>query len=231
MSKGPLAVRWGDWTLAELQAGTATVAHVELANAGTVPWRGTIFLAYHWLDERDNPIHWDGVRTSLPPLEPGEQVSVEATVRVPIPPGRYRFALDLVAENRSWFSQLGSSMAVRDVEVGPRDAPGAAHLPDWVEPGPGWEEQVAAAHAEGYAVVAGAVDWPSGLLQRRPQALEPYRPGPGRIPHFSHPLLCPSVVDSIRLEELPAVEGLPAFAAPTEEPWIYDGRIILRVRR
>ncbi len=97
-----------------------------------------------------------------------------------------------------------------------------------MEPGPEWEARVAAAHADGYTVVAGAVEWPTGLGRRRPRALEPYRPGPGRVPGFSHPLLCPSLVVGTQLERLPDVEGLPAFAAPRDEPWLYDGRIVLR---
>jgi hypothetical protein len=64
-------------------------------------------------------------------------------------------------------------------------------------------------------------------MRRRPKALEPYNPGPGRIPGFSHRLLCPSVLDAVELERLPNVEGLPGYAAPAEEPWLYDGRIVL----
>jgi hypothetical protein len=230
VSQGPLVVRWGDWTLPELQAGAVTFARVQLENAGTVPWRDGIFLAYHWLDDHGNPIVWDGIRTTLPPLAPGERATVEPRVRAPIPPGRYRIALDLVAEHRAWFSELGSDVAALDVTVAAREAETVAHVPDWVDPGPAWEERVAAAHAEGYAVVGGAVEWPRGLVRRRPRALEPYRPGPGRVPGFSHPLVCPSVIVDTTLERLADVEGLPAFAAPQDEPWLYDGRIVLRAR-
>jgi hypothetical protein len=203
---------------------------VLLENAGTVPWGDGIFLAYHWLDDRGNPIVWDGIRTILPPLAPGERATVEPRVRGPIPPGRYRLALDLVAEHRAWFSELGSDVAARDVTIAPRAAKTVADLPNWVEPAPDWRERVTAAHAEGYAVVAGAVEWPAGPLRRRPRALEAYRPGPGRVPGFSHPLLCPSCVVGTSLERLADVEGLPAFAAPQDEPWLYDGRIVLRAR-
>lgn len=229
MARGPLAVRWGEWTLADPHAGAVGPARVELENAGTVPWRDGIKLAYHWLDERGNPIVWDGERTALPPLEPGERATVEARVRAPMPPGRFGFAFDLVAENRAWFSELGSDVAGAAVEVLPREGAPHADLPSWVVPAPDWEHRVAAAHAEGYAVVAGAVDWRGGPLRRRPKALAPYTPGPGRVPAFSHPLLCPSVLDGIRLDRLPDVEGLPAYAVPTDEPWLYDGRIVLRV--
>ena len=200
---------------------------MELENAGTVPWRDGIRLAYHWLDDRDNPIVWDGERTPLPPLAPGERAIVEARVRAPIPPGRYRFALDLVAEYRAWFSELGGEMAATTVDVRPRAGAPHAELPAWVRPAADWEQRVAAAHAEGYAVVAGAIAWQGGSLRRRPRALDPYTPGPGRIPGFSHPLLCPSALPGVELERLRDLEGLPAYAAPSDEPWLYDGRIVL----
>jgi hypothetical protein len=203
---------------------------VALENAGTVAWRDGILFGYHWLDDRDNPIVWDGERTPLPPLAPGESISVDARVRAPMPPGRYRLALDLVAEHRAWFSELGSATATAEIEVAPRVGKHHAELPDWVEPGPDWAELVAAAHAEGFGVVAGSIEWQRGLGRRRPRALEAYEPGAGRTPGFSHPLLCPSVMDGIVPERLPDVAGLPAFAAPADEAWLYDGRIVLRAR-
>jgi hypothetical protein len=231
----PLVPRWRSVEHGTIEAGAARTARVVVENAGTAPWRTRgleegLFLSYHWLDERGNPIVWDGMRTPLPPLAPGEAATVDAIVRAPVPPGSYRFALDLVAESRAWFSELGSPIADRDVAVVTRVASGTADLPAWVEPAPDWEERVAAAHAEGFGVVAGAIDWPRGALGRRPSALEPYRPGPGRVPSFSHPLLCPSIAAGVELERLPDVEGLPAFAAPPPqlEPWVWDGRIVLR---
>jgi hypothetical protein len=230
MTKGPLAVRWGDWTLEQPRAGTVGAARVELENVGTVAWRDPVLLSYHWLDLRQNPIVWDGERTPLPPVPPGGRTTVEARVRAPIPPGRYRFALDLVAEHRVWFSQIGSESVSLEVAVLPRQGSGQVELPDWVEPAPDWHERVAAAHAEGYGVVAGSLEWLGGLGRRRPKVLAPYTPGPGRIPGFSHALLCPSVLAGVTIERLPDVAGLPAFAAPAGEPWIYDGRNVLRAR-
>ena len=60
MSKGPLAVRWGAPPAIVPQAGAVADVHVELENAGTIAWRDGVNLAYHWLDDRDNPIVWDG---------------------------------------------------------------------------------------------------------------------------------------------------------------------------
>jgi len=227
VSKGPLAVRWGPVPEIAPQAGVVQTARIELENAGTIAWGDRIRLAYHWLDARGNPIVWDGRRTLVPHLAPGERTTVEAGVRGPMPPGPYRLAFDMVAEQRAWFSELGGAMLELELDVAPRTGEPHADLPPQVETAPDWAERVRAAHAEGFGVVAGAIDWDGG---RRPRALAPYAPGPGRVPGFSRPLLAPSVLPGIELEPLGEVEGLPAYAAPRDEPWIYDGRIVLRAR-
>ena len=231
MSKGPLSVDWGEANLAPPQAGAIGEAAVELGNTGTLAWGERVLLAYHWLDLLGNPIVWDGLRSPLPRLRPGERAIVDACVRAPIPPGPYRLAFDLVAEGRAWFSELGDAPLTVDVEVQPRAGEPRAELPTWVAPAADWGERVRAAHAEGYGVVAGSIAWEGGAAHRRPHELEPYLPGGGRQPGFSAPLLCPSVLDGVRLERLSDVAGLPAYAAPRDEPWLYDGRIVLQVKR
>src|SRR5436305_147507 len=216
VSKGPLAVRWGAPPELAPQAGAITVVRVELANAGSVAWRDGVNVAYHWLDGRDNPIVWDGRRTPAPPLAPGERATVDVGVRGPIPPGPYRLAFDLVAENRAWFSELGSDMLALDLAVGPRAGEPDADLPASVEATPGWHQHVRRAHADGYAVVAGSIEWHGGLLHPRPRALAAYEPGTGRVPGFGAPLLCPSVLPGVELERLEDVADLPAYAAPRE---------------
>jgi hypothetical protein len=230
VTQGPLAVRWGVPPSLAPQAGAVTRVRVAVENAGSVAWRPGINVAYHWLDRRGNPIVWDGRRTAAPELAPGEQATVDVLVRGPIPPGPYRLAFDMVAELRAWFSELGSATLDLDLDVATRDGEPRADLPPDVEPGPGYEEHVLAAHRDGYAVVAGSIDWRGGLLHPRPRALATYVPGPGRVPGFGAPLLCPSVLPEVELERLSDVAGLPAFAAPKEEPWIYDGRAVLRAR-
>lgn len=230
MSKGPLAVTWGAPPEVAPQAGTLFTARLELENTGTIAWEHGVFVSSHWLDDRGNPIVWDGVRNAPPPLAPGERATVDVRARAPIPPGPYRLAFDLVAELRAWFSELGSPMLARDVVVEPRQGEPHAELPPGVEPAADWAERVRAAHAEGYGVVAGAIVAEGGLLHRRPRALAPYAPGPGRVPGFASPLVCPSVLPGIELERVDDVAGLPAYAPPREEPWVYDGRIVLRAR-
>jgi hypothetical protein len=231
MSTGPLAVDWGDPPRLDVQAGTRQVVPIELANVGALRWRDGIFVSYHWLDDRRNPIVWDGVRTPVPTLGAGERATVDMTLRAPIPPGRYRLAFDLVAERRAWFSELGSPMLELELDVRSRAQEPNAELPAGVVTAADWAERVRAAHADGYAVVAGAIDWEGGFLSPRPRALAPYEPGVGRVPGFAAPLLCPSVAPGVQLDRLEDVAGLPAFAAPRDDPWIYDGRIVLRMRR
>jgi hypothetical protein len=230
---GPLVARWTTLELTPPQAGVLRLATVEAANAGTATWRTRgpeegLFLAYHWLDERGNPIVWDGLRTPLErAVEPGDTLRQALALRAPIPPGRYRLAVDLVEEHRFWLAELGNPPLELEVEVGVRDAAGMrAFLGDAV-PAPGWAERARALHEEGYAAVGGAVETPRGPLRRTPAGLEPYAPGGGRHPRFPHPLVCPSLLPP--LEPNDEVSGLPAYRPEGGEPWMFDGRLVVRV--
>jgi hypothetical protein len=222
---GPLAVRWHSLDVEPPEAGVLGRVRAVVENAGSAAWRG-LSVSYHWLDERGNPIVWDGIRTAVE-AGPGERLEVEAPLRAPIPPGRYRLALDLVDEHRFWLAELGNFAPELDLEVHARTTSGAQAFLGGAEPAEDWHERVQAAHAEGYAAVGGSVEWDGGLLRRRPSELEPYAPGGGRNPAFPHPLVCPSLLPP--LEPNAEVAGLPAWRPEGDEPWLYDAR--LRVRR
>jgi len=214
--------------LDEPRAGVLGSARVEIENAGSAAWRDDVACSYHWLDALRNPIVWDGIRTPLArSVEPGDRLTLRIGVRAPMPPGSYRFALDLVAEHRAWFGELGAAGPEEELDVLPRvEAERLAdvadlHVPPGWELAPGAEELALAAHAEGYAVVAPSVDPPRRLRR----ALSAWSDTAGRDPGFAHPLLCPSVLRGVELDRLPDVEGLAAFAPPADEPWIYDGRV------
>jgi hypothetical protein len=224
---GPLAVRWHDVAVPDVQAGATADLVVELENAGSAPWRA-LNLSYHWLDERGNPILWDGIRTAVA-AAPAERLHVRAHLRGPIPPGRYRLALDLVDEQRFWLAELGNHSPAFDVDVAPREASAArAFVPNGVDLAPDWEERVYVAHAEGYAAVGGSLQWDGGLRRRTPPELAPYAPGGGRNPAFSDPLVCPSLLPP--LEPNDEVFGLPAWRPEGDEPWLYDGRITAKLK-
>ena len=82
-ASGPLVARWLTVEHAPVEAGTLSRMTVEVENAGSAPWRTRgvedgLFLSYHWLDERGNPIVWDGLRTPLgEAVEPGARVRRE----------------------------------------------------------------------------------------------------------------------------------------------------------
>jgi hypothetical protein len=213
---GPLAVRWHAYELGPVQAGALSRAHVTLENAGAAAWRD-LSISYHWLDDRGNPIVWDGIRHEVS-AAPGDRVERDIDIRGPIPPGRYRLAFDLVDELRFWLAELGNFTPELAVDVEPRDA-AAARLFG----ADGDAEQIAAAHRDGYAAVGGSLD-----MRRRPRELEPYEPGGGRNPAFAHPLVCPSLLPP--LEPNDEVAGLPAWRPEGDEPWIYDARLRLRPR-
>jgi len=209
-------VRWHGYELEKVQAGAIARAYVTLENAGSAAWRD-LNISYHWLDERGNPIVWDGIRQAVS-AEPGERVERTLKVRAPIPPGVYKLAFDLVDEHRFWLAELGNFTPELDVDVEPRDAAGATLYGAEAD-----REQIAAAHREGYAAVGGSID-----LRRRPRELEPYAPGGGRNPAFAFPLVCPSLLPP--LEPNDEVAGLPAWRPEGDEPWLYDARIRLRLR-
>ena len=224
-------VRWRELDLGAVEAGAPLRATIDVENAGSAAWRSRgpqdgIFLAYHWLDERGNAIVWDGERTALERVvEPGEGIRQEMAVRGPIPPGRYRLAIDLVEENKFWLAELGNPTLERDVDVVPRDAAAArTFFPEGAEPAADWHERARALHEEGFAAVGGAVE-----IRRAPDALRPYAPGGGRHPRFPHPLVCPSLLPP--LEPNDEVAGLPAYRPDGDEPWMFDGRLVLRLRR
>ncbi len=219
-----------------------------------------VCVGYHFLDELGNPIVWDGLWTRLPgTIEPGQKTEAEVNVRAPLGRGRYRLAFDLVADNRLWFSEVGNpqpevvadvqprisrrALAVRGADEGALDgleepvvadesnAEAIAYLARGVVPAPDWSRRLLDAHAEGYAAVGGSIELMGSLMRRGPGELEPWAPGRGRIPGFAHPLLCPSVLVELEPVWTDSVAGLPALLAPADEPWLYDGRIVVGARR
>jgi hypothetical protein len=122
---GPLAARWLWYDLPQLRAGATVHARGELENAGSATWEpggdGQVSVSYHWLDSRGNPIVWAGIFSPVQErVPPGGRVELWFAIDAPMPPGQYRLSLDLVAEGRSWFSELGIEPLELDADVAPR---------------------------------------------------------------------------------------------------------------
>ena len=120
--RGPLAVRWHAVELPEIRAGVLGRARVEVENEGTATWTSLhdprIYVSYHWLDPLGNAIVWAGIFQPLPrAVRPGERVAVELPIRGTLPPGPYRLALDLIAEGRCWFVDVGNARYELDLAV------------------------------------------------------------------------------------------------------------------
>ena len=255
---GPLAIRWLAYELPELRAGSArerarAAAERRLGDAGAPAARAAS--SSPTTGSTTAATRSSGTARGTPSSarsRPGEEMEAEVTVRAPQPPGRYRLAFDLVEEFKFWFAEIGSTPLELDVDVAPRiderrlavvvhggddeettaalaaqeeplvaeGAVATAHLVPGALPAPDWSRRVLDAHAEGFAAVGGSIEGGD-------RSLRPWAPDGGRNPSFEHPLLLPSLLAGIEPGEH---AGLPAHA-PDEEPWLFDGRIRLRLRR
>lgn len=96
-----------------LRPDSFTDVPVTLSNRGWLTWQSTqtpVFaLSYHWLSiDTEDVVVYDGVRTPFTsPVEPGEDVTVQARVHAPGYPGTYLLVWDIVQEGRTWLSLEG----------------------------------------------------------------------------------------------------------------------------
>ena len=79
-----------------------------IKNTGSLPWRAAdLFdISYHLTRWDGTVVQWDGLRTSLPDIAPGQTVTVNVAVRAPSA-GGYVVHIDLVREGVTWFSAQG----------------------------------------------------------------------------------------------------------------------------
>ena len=86
---------------------------VTLSNRGWLTWQSAhapaFALSYHWLSvDTEEVVIYDGLRTPFPqPVDPGEEIELQARVRAPGYPGTYLLIWDVVQEHRTWLSLQG----------------------------------------------------------------------------------------------------------------------------
>ncbi len=87
--------------------GTATVA-LTVKNTGSLAWTAAERYAasYHLTRWDDTVVVWDGVRTPLPDIAPGQSATINVAVSAPAA-GSYVVKFDLVREGVTWFSGQG----------------------------------------------------------------------------------------------------------------------------
>lgn len=79
---------------------------IMVKNTGTMPWVNSgpnpFHLAYHWTGPAP---HYEGERTPLPHnVQPGDTVTIDATLKTPATAGTYTLQWDMVHEGVTWFS-------------------------------------------------------------------------------------------------------------------------------
>jgi hypothetical protein len=128
---------------------------------------------------------------------------------------------DLLGATRAALAQLDEPVT--------DEGAATAFLVPGCRPAPDWSRRILDAHEEGFAAVGGSIDVESRFAARRLGApLAPWRPGFGRSPRWTRPLLCPSLVSELadHAAWTEPVAGLPALDPNgLDEPWLCDGRI------
>ena len=124
-----------------MPAGGMVSVPVKLTNNGRSTWDpaapAPFLLSYHWLDaDAERVVEFEGLRTPFPAVvAPGETTTVDARVKAPSTPGRYRLLWDVVLERRLWFSmephaeRFFSTATVTGTPVGPPPAPRVTTIP------------------------------------------------------------------------------------------------------
>jgi phosphoglycerol transferase MdoB-like AlkP superfamily enzyme len=79
-----------------------------IRNDGAEAWSDglPINVAFHWSRPDSTSVIFEGDRTALSGnVSPGDEVEVDAFLRTPLTPGRYRLQWDMVHEGVTWFAQ------------------------------------------------------------------------------------------------------------------------------
>lgn len=111
----------------KVEAGELIKVPVSIVNRGEVPLSSStqqpLLLSYHCRNEADEPVVWDGLRTSLPRiLYPGDREDLLLTVRVPAEAGQYLLDITILKEHVTWYDDiipglpLGIKMTVTEHE-------------------------------------------------------------------------------------------------------------------
>jgi hypothetical protein len=140
---------------------------------------------------------------------------------------RRGLAVDIAEGPPELVSATRQALAAQDEPIA-EEGEATAYLAAGCRPAPDWSRRVLDAHAEGFAIAAGSIEVERGMLRRAGSELAPWKPGFGRAPAWSEPLLCPSVVAEASDAQrwLDPIAGLPTLATDgLLEPWTCDGRI------
>ena len=118
---GPAAFYGGSMDVSKvpstLPARLASSVPLRVQNMSNFAWDQTVNLSYHWYDANGKVVVWDGARTALAGMAPGEVRAVNALVVGPMTAGAYALRFDIVQEGVTWFSDKGMQLAPNAVQV------------------------------------------------------------------------------------------------------------------
>ncbi len=118
-----------------------------------------------------------------------------------------------------------AALAAQEEPIVREDATAVAHLVTGAEPTQDWSRRLLDAHEEGWGAVGPALVPVGRALERRREARRLARWAPaGRNPRFDGPLLLPSLVAGLALDE---IDGLPAVTAGAD--CLFEGRALVRL--
>jgi hypothetical protein len=133
-------VTWqSDTTPSTMSVGQSQQINVTFQNTGARTWpAANVRLSYHWAsDVTQRMVVWNGGRATLPSdVPPGQTVTVPIQVTAPIYPTRYQLQFDLVWEGSFWFSERGTDVWTKIVNV-PFDYSAQYQVPPTVSVAPG----------------------------------------------------------------------------------------------
>jgi hypothetical protein len=97
----PDALRLAPGQIADVPIVVRNVGSLTWTPAGVAPFH----VSYHVIrDAADRSALFDGLRSPLPRVAPGQSARISAAVQAPATPGQYLLAWDLVREGVAWFS-------------------------------------------------------------------------------------------------------------------------------
>ena len=108
-------VQWvSQATPTTIKPGAMVGVPITLTNTGSQSWpkggSNSVYVSYHWVKD-GQVVVWDGLRTTFPiDMANGQMVNLIASLMAPAIPGTYTLYWDVVHENVTWFSALGTPL-------------------------------------------------------------------------------------------------------------------------
>lgn len=108
--------------LTAMKPGQVATTAVTITNTSNENWPSggayPVHLAYHWIDQSQNVVVWDGERTVLPKdLNAGDSINVQASIKAPDQPGEYVLRMTMLQELVAWFDDKGAKPLTQPVTI------------------------------------------------------------------------------------------------------------------